>query len=277
LSAQNVREGYVEVDGARLYFQDRGSGSSIVFVHGWGLDLSYWEPVIERLSRRYRTVAYDSRGAGRSSGALPPYPLARLVEDLTAVVGHLGLQNAVLCGHSLGGDTVLQHGVTYPRAAPALVVADAPGPCDFWTSRFSYFGFKIILAISSWLGVSPAQKSLMPLFRDLLWSSGFQSSHPAVIRGWEEQFLAASLPGLLTSFRAMAYRKNLAAGIAVPTLLIRGTLDRLVPQRTAAYYQRRIAGSQLALIAGSGHMTLSEQPEVFSERVEAFFARVGIS
>ena len=273
MSAQNVRDGYVEVEGARLYFQDRGSGPPIVFVHGWGLDLSYWAPVIERLSGSYRTVAYDSRGAGRSTGALPRYLLARLVEDLSSVIRNLGLDRPVLCGHSLGGDTVLQHAVTYPHAAPALVVADAPGPCNFWTSRLSYLGFRVILAISSWLGVDPVQKPLEPLFRDLLWSKGFQSSHPEEIQGWKDQFLGSSVAGLLTSFRAMAYRKNLVAGIAVPTLLIRGALDRLVPQRTFAQYHRRIPGSQLELIAASGHMTLSEKPEEFSKLVEAFLSQ----
>src|SRR5262245_10500938 len=170
----HLRRGYVEVEGARLYCEERGSGPAIVFVHGWGLDLSYWLPVMKLLSRRYRTIAYDARGAGRSSGALPPYPLARLVEDLSAVIRHFGLVRPVLCGHSLGGDTVLQHGVTYPQAARKLVVADSPGPYDFWTSRLSYFGFKVILAIADCLGVDPPQKPLMGLFRDLLWSKDFQ-------------------------------------------------------------------------------------------------------
>src|SRR5688572_8567141 len=103
-------------DGVRLYYEEAGAGLPIVFVHEFSGDLRSWEPQIQHFSRRYRCIAFNARGYPPSDvpAAVGKYSQKNAVEDLAAILRHLKLPRAHIMGCSMGAQTTLYFGLTYP-------------------------------------------------------------------------------------------------------------------------------------------------------------------
>lgn len=116
----------VETNGFETYYERRGDGDPVVFVHGLGLDHRLWLPQFAALEDEYETVAYDYRGHGRTGPTeTSEYSISLLAEDLRALVEALGLENPVLCAHSYGGLVAAEYAIQYPDDVSGLVFADA--------------------------------------------------------------------------------------------------------------------------------------------------------
>src|ERR1700732_1823504 len=112
-------------DGVRLYYEETGSGTPIVFVHEFADDCRGFEPQIRYFSRRYRCVAYNARGYPPSDVPEDPerYSQDRARADIRAVLDALGIAKAHVVGLSMGGFATLHFGLQYPERALSLVVA----------------------------------------------------------------------------------------------------------------------------------------------------------
>src|SRR5215831_17124651 len=112
-------------DGVRLWFEETGSGSPILFIHEFAGDHRSWEPQVRALGRRHRCVTYDARGYPRSDVPEEPerYSQEQAVADAVAVLDHLGLERAHVVGLSMGGFCTLHLGLRHPERARSLTVA----------------------------------------------------------------------------------------------------------------------------------------------------------
>ena len=90
-----------EVNGTRLYYEMSGSGDPIVLIHGFTFDVRMWDDQVQAFSQQYQVIRYDVRGFGRS--ALPTEQAYARVDDLKALLDHLGIAGAYLLGLSMGG------------------------------------------------------------------------------------------------------------------------------------------------------------------------------
>src|SRR5689334_25349953 len=123
----------VPVDGGTLWAEDSGGdGMPVVLVHGGWADSRVWQPLISLLPAGTRTVRYDARGYGRSAPPTAPYTQ---LDDLKAVLDHIGISSAVVVGHSGGGATALSLALDDPQRVSQLVllatgVSDYPWPLD---------------------------------------------------------------------------------------------------------------------------------------------------
>ena len=129
---QRTRVGWVEVRvpvaGGTLWAEDTsGDGTSVVLIHADWTDSRIWDPLIPLLRDRYRVIRYDLRGFGRSSR--PVEPFTRL-DDLQALLGHFGIEQAVAVGHSGGGGTALGLALHHPDRVRGLILI-APGIHDY--------------------------------------------------------------------------------------------------------------------------------------------------
>lgn len=116
---------FAELSGARIFYQQIGRGPDLVFLHGLAANHAFWFTRIAfALKQRYRLTLYDLRGHGRSS--MPPsgYTSQQQAEDLAELMDHLRLQDAILVGHSFGGNVALHFATLFPERVRALVVAD---------------------------------------------------------------------------------------------------------------------------------------------------------
>ena len=113
---------YATSDGARLYYEEAGKGTPIVFVHEFADDLHSWEPQMRFFSRRYRCIAYNARGYPPSDvpKRTSQYSQAIAADDIANVMRHVGVRKAHIVGCSMGGYATLHFGLRYPRMALSL-------------------------------------------------------------------------------------------------------------------------------------------------------------
>jgi pimeloyl-ACP methyl ester carboxylesterase len=113
-------------DGIEVAYDVRGNGNlTVVLVHGWSCDRNYWQAQIEPLSRDYQVVTLDLAGHGQSGSARREWSIAAFGSDVAAVVAHLAVRDAVLVGHSMGGDVVLEAALQLPGRVRGIVWVDA--------------------------------------------------------------------------------------------------------------------------------------------------------
>src|SRR5947209_4980654 len=105
-----VREGYIPVEGADIYYREVGQGQPIIILHGgFDLDHAYFLPDMDRLADSYRLIYYDQRGRGKSVGNVENMSIESELQDLDAVREYFGLRSVGLLGHSWGGVLVMEY------------------------------------------------------------------------------------------------------------------------------------------------------------------------
>src|SRR5437867_96982 len=112
------------IDDLDLEYIDKGSGLPVVFIHGFPYNKSMWSSQIDALSERYRVIAPDLRGHGESAAPVGPYLMEVLAYDIKRLLDHLNIENAVICGFSMGGYVTFAFYRLYPDRVLALILAD---------------------------------------------------------------------------------------------------------------------------------------------------------
>lgn len=125
---------YFENLGARLYYEEKGRGTALIFLHGAGWDMQQWKRQVEYFSQMYHVITLDARGHGKST--LPPGEVSPEIfwQDVRGLMNHLGIEKAIICGLSLGGHTAIQLAIHEPERVISLILIGAP--C---TNRFDLY------------------------------------------------------------------------------------------------------------------------------------------
>jgi pimeloyl-ACP methyl ester carboxylesterase len=267
----------VAKDGTRLYYEEAGSGTPLVFVHEFAGDHRSWEPQLRFFARTFRCVAFNARGFPPSDipedGAR--YSQAHARDDIIAVLDHLRMDKAHLVGLSMGGFAVLHAGITHPGRARSLVI----GGCGYGAEPDQKAKFQAeceAAAASFDANWSEASKkyALGPT------RVQFQNKDP---RGWAEfaqQLRDGSSRGHALTMRGVQMKRpslyELTGDmkkIDLPTLIITGDEDDpcLEP---ALLMKRSIRTSGLVVLPCSGHTINIEEPEAFNRAVLEFLIRV---
>lgn len=265
-------------DGVRLYYEEAGAGTPIVFVHEFAGDHRSWQPQMAHFARNYRCVTYGARGFPPSDVPTEPerYSQARAVDDIAAILDAIGEDSAFIVGNSMGGFAALHFALTYPERTLGAVVAGCGYGADPQVRPNFQAESEVIAkafedegsaSMSKWYGVGPARVQ-------------FEAKDP---RGHREhvQVLAEHDPvGAANTMRGVQIarpslyemRDQLAA--CQPAILIvagdedNGALDAdLMMKRT-------IPRCGLAILPKSGHVTNLEEPALFNYHVDAFLTAV---
>jgi pimeloyl-ACP methyl ester carboxylesterase len=264
-------------DGVKLFYEETGSGTPLVFVHEFAGDHRSWEPQVRFFSRYFRCVAFNARGFPPSDvpedGSRYSQQIAR--DDVVAVLDHLEIDKAHVCGHSMGGFAALHVGIAYPGRCRSLVVAG----CGYGAEpdKKEKFAAECEAAASSfesnWAEAS-RKYALGPT------RVQHQIKDP---RGWQEfsdQLTGGSGKGHALTMRGVQMKRpslwelrEEMRKIEIPTLIIIGDEDDpcLEP---GLLMKRHIATSGLVVLPCSGHNINIEEPEAFNRELLAFFLRV---
>jgi pimeloyl-ACP methyl ester carboxylesterase len=264
-------------DGTRLYYEESGSGTPLIFIHEFAGDHRSWEPQMRFFARYFRCIAYNARGFPPSDvpedGAR--YSQVHARDDAIAVLDHLKIDRAHVVGLSMGGFAALHVGITYPQRARSLVI----GGCGYGAEPDKKEKFRAECEAaaasfeSNW--AEAAKKYALGPTR-----VQFQNKDP---RGWAEfaqQLLEQSPRGHALTMRGVQMRRpslwELVDGmkkIDVPTLILTGDEDDpcLEP---ALLMKRHIATSGLVVLPYSGHTINIEEPEAFNRALFEFFMLV---
>lgn len=260
---------------ASVSYVEMGEGPPVLFVHGLGGSWRNWLENIPYFARRHRVVALDLPGFGLSPAPPEQVSIAGYGDLLLRFADAVGLsRDTALVGHSMGGFIATESVLEAPERFRRMVLASAAG-VSFATmkeSRKAVIGLIVRLLLP--LATRRVESNLG---RSRLRKASFAGviAHPDLIRRemlWELGSYAVNSPSLVEAAYALAgydTREQLAK-ISVPTMIVWGEQDRLVPVEAAYDYARRIARSELSIIHDCGHMVELERPGRFNREVERF-------
>lgn len=251
------------INNTNIAYDDHGIGQPVLFLHAFPLNRSMWEYEITSLLReegnRFRLVSLDWRGFGESEIISEISTMELLAGDVAGLVDLLGIQQAILCGLSMGGYVAFAFLRKYPQRVAGLILADTRPGADTPEGRANR---EHVARLAETQGAGAIADHQVPL----LLSEYTRHYHPEVEIRVRQMIEAATPQGIAAASRGMAQRADstdLLAGITCPTLVIAGEHDALIPPDLAQGYASKIPGAQFAAIPNAGHLSNLEQPEIF--------------
>jgi pimeloyl-ACP methyl ester carboxylesterase len=258
IAVAQAREGYAELPGARLWYEDRGGGGApVVFLHANTGSSRNWEHQMSVFSARgYRPIAYDRRGWGRSTtkpGAAP----GTAADDLHALMKHLGIDRFHLVGTAAGGFVAFDYALSFPEQLRSLVVANSIGGVQ--DEEYLELGRRLR---------PPQFAELPPDLREL--GPSYRAAEPEGTRRWVElEHMSRQRDAPSQPLRNRITFSALES-IQAPVLLITGGADLYAPPPLLRMFAARLEGSKSLVVPEVGHSTYWEQPDVFNEAVLEF-------
>jgi pimeloyl-ACP methyl ester carboxylesterase len=265
-------------DGVRLYYEEAGTGIPILFVHEFSGDLRSWEAQIQHFSRRYRCIAFNARGYPPSEvpTGVSKYSHTMAVDDMVAILRHAKIKKAHIMGCSMGAQSTLHFGLTYPRMALTLTTIGAGSGATFKTRaqflrnveenarRYEEEG---LAAVIERVRTAPNRVQLA-------------RKNPRAFENFCERFLEHSAQGCAYIQRGVqARRPSLLSlerqfrALSVPTHLVVGDEDPGAIE-PALFMKRTCAAARLTIAPATGHLVNVEEPELLNRLTESFYALV---
>ncbi len=242
-----------------LHFEDYGTGSPVVLIHGWPLSARSWEAQISPLvAAGHRVIAYDRRGFGESSQPWSGYDYDTFAADLHSLMTQLDLSDAALVGFSMGGGEVARYIGRYGAArVNRAVLASSVTRC-LYRSDSNPEGDRDDATIASAQGSVTADRlAFLEGFATKFFSAGGTLRVSEAQRAYTVRTAAAASPkgtlDCIAAFGRADFRADLAT-FRLPTLVLHGDSDAIVPvEISGARAHRLIAGSTLTLVPGAPH------------------------
>ena len=258
----------VQVNTTYLAYDDHGIGIPVLFLHAFPLNREMWQGEVTALlgDGRYRLVALDWRGFGESDITTPVSTMEQFADDVAGLMDLLGIQQAVLCGLSMGGYAAFAFLRKYPQRVAGLVLADTRPGAD---SPEAQANRENVARIAEMQGVAAIADLQVPR----LLSGYTRQHHPEVEIRVRHLIDTATPQGIAAASRGMAQRADssgLLVGITCPTLVIVGEEDSLIPPAVVQEYASQIPGVQFVVIPRAGHLSNLEQPELFLQTIRGF-------
>jgi pimeloyl-ACP methyl ester carboxylesterase/acyl-CoA thioesterase FadM len=259
---------HLAVRGIALAMDVQGDGTPILFIHGFPLDRTVWRPVMAKLTG-WRRIAPDLRGMGLSDLA-DRYSMADYADDLAALLDALNAAQAVICGLSMGGYIAFEMLRRHRERVKALILCNTRAEADSEEGRRKRDEMIELLEREgpSALAETMIPKLLAPLSLGAM---------PQVVEHLKSMITGSPADGLAGALRAMRDRPDstpLLTEIAVPTLVIAGRDDQLIPPAASRKMAEAIPNAQFTLIPDAGHLAPLEQPVATSRVIAEFLEAV---
>ena len=256
------------INNVQLAYDDHGMGLPVIFLHAFPLNRRMWEGELMALlgEERYRLVALDWRGFGESEITTGISSMELFAGDVAGLMDALGIQNAILCGLSMGGYAAFAFLRKYPQRVAGLILADTRPGADTPEAQANR---ENVAQIAETQGTGTIADLQVPR----LISEYTRKRHPEVEARVRQLIDEATPQGIAAASRGMAQRADsteLLGGISCPTLVIVGEQDALIPPAVTQDYAGRIPGVQFAVIPQAGHLSNLEQPEAFLQAIGGF-------
>jgi pimeloyl-ACP methyl ester carboxylesterase len=247
-------------DGTELYWESTGAGAPVLLVMGLGMNATGWWRTTPVLAERFRVIAFDNRGVGRSGRPPGPYTVAGMADDAMAVLDAAGEEAAHVYGISLGGMIAQEIALRHPRRLRALVLAattpggEAAVAADDATQSF----FR--------------RRAEMPA-DEAVWASVPYNYASATRRRGGDRIAHDIEQRLRFPIEPEPYTAQLEAAqghdtldrlgaVTAPTLVVHGAEDRMIPPANAELLARAIPGAGLLVWPGAAHLLFTDAPEI---------------
>jgi pimeloyl-ACP methyl ester carboxylesterase len=261
----------VEINGIRMAYDVVGSGPTVVLIHGFPLCRRMWQPQVQALAAAgFRAVVPDLRGYGESQAGDRPGGMDLFADDLIALMDHLKIDRAVVGGMSMGGYVLLNLLARYPQRVVAACFIVTRSDADDETGR----GKRNHLIGEIEAGNPGAVPTA---FAPLLFAGQTVTERPQLVeevRGW---MVATDPVGLVLGLQAIRDRvdsNQLLPTLTLPALVVGARDDKAIPPDKSTYLAEHIAGAELCMIDGGGHMVNLEQVEAFNNGLIGFLQQL---
>lgn len=248
---------------AQLYAVSFGAApQTILALGGWIGSWELWTEPFSLLSPFWHTIAYDHRGSGATLASPESITCTSLVEDLFAVLDSFAVDHCVLAAESAGAVTALQAVLQQPERFRGLVIVDGL----YHRERPRGGGDPFVAALQADFHATLDQ------FVDAC----VVEANSEALRRWGRQIVGRSTPEAAIRLYESMYDVDLRpqlAQITLPTLIIHGEQDRIVPVSVAQELAAQLPNNQLILLPGAGHVPTITQPQAITNAINAFFTR----
>ena len=270
----------VRLHGREVAYVVGGEGPTLLLIHGIGGDWRTWEPVLDGLARQHHVVAVDLPGHGGSAKGAGDYSLGALASALRDLGGALGLERATVVGHSLGGGIAMQFAYQFPERCERLVLVSSGGlgPDVGLILRLATLpGSELFLSLSA-----PAARRLVDLagsvgrklrIRAAADAEHYARAYAALAEPETRAAFLGTLRGVVgTRGQLVDARDRLYLAGQMPTLIVWGARDAVLPVDHGHAAQEAIPGSRLEIFEDAGHLPQLDEPGRFVNAVDDFMA-----
>ncbi len=257
------------VNNLELHYTDSGieHASPVVFIHGFPFSHEMWEEQIKLLADTHRVIAYDVRGHGKSQLGDGHLLIDFLVDDLFALMDHLGIQSANIVCLSMGGYIALRGVEREPERFLSLVLSNTKSESDTNEAKTKRAG--AIRTIRN-----DGVKAFADNFLKSIFAQDSFDKRPEAVRKIRTTIENTSPDTLCSTLIALAARTDTTetlTKINVPTLILVGKNDQLTPPAAAQGMANRIRDAQIHILPDAAHMSNLENPEEFNSYLRNFF------
>lgn len=260
--------------GPTVHYRDEGprTAPAIVLLHGSNADLHTWQPWVDRLKTRYRVIRFDQRGHGLTGAAPGGYDADAFAADIGKFADAFKLERFVLGGNSMGGANAARYAMLHPERLAGLVLIDAGG-APVKREGGGNLAFTVLrLPVIGPLASQLAHRSLVE--RSLRQSVTNQAvvTDAAIDRYWELARLPENRVATRERFSQpwTQFTAEQVARIAVPTLVMWGEEDSLIPFAAADWFMDHLPNARLVSYKVTGHLPMEELPDQSAADLERF-------
>lgn len=259
------------VNGITLAYTDEGGGTPLVFVHGFPLSRDTWSKQVEAFRSTHRVIAPDLRGLGQSEAQPGTNTMERFADDVHALLRQLETGPVVLVGHSMGGYVALAFARRYPEMLRGLVLVATKAGADTQEGAAGRRATAEKVKLEGTDGVVGAMAPRMLA----------AGNHDAAMAAQVRELMEPSKPeGVIGALLGMAERPDstpMLGLIRVPTLVVTGADDTIIPPAESETLANGIPDAQLRVIPNAGHLVAFERPDELNAALKEWLDRAAAS
>lgn len=247
-----------------MYYEEHGSGDPLVLIMGLGGDLQAWAQQVPVLSRHFRVITFDNRGAGRTSAPDRPYSIATMADDVADLLDQLNVPKAHILGFSMGGYIAQEFALKYPgRVDRLILLATAPA--------IDGYGRNVV---KGWMDVrrsNMSREQVVRLSSTWLYSAELMNDpdrfERSVTNSLNNPYAQQDHAFIRQAQAVLAFdARDRLANVKAETLILAGNEDILVPPRNSEALAKLIPGAKLRVLSGA-HLGCIEFPGEYNTAV----------
>ncbi|MGX1886570.1 alpha/beta fold hydrolase [Streptomyces sp. NPDC055287] len=262
---------YVEANGTRIWTESRGQGPDVLLIAGLSDPAEAWQEQLDGLSDRYRVIAFDNRGSGRTPLPDGPLSVAMMADDAAELLRGLRVDRAHVAGFSGGSAIAQELALRHPEAVRSLVLMSTWARADAYFTTMARFWHWLVTE-------APDERAMLEAF--FLWMYTPRAHADGTVQRIIDETLAFPYPQSADAFQRQLEpfmrhdTLDRLSGITAPTLVLAGERDITTPPRLGRVVADAIPGARFEVMAEEAHQPFQESPDLFNVRVDAFWREV---
>ena len=263
----------VKSNGIELYYEIHGRGQPLLLIAGVGYGAWFWHKLVQELKDDFQVIVFDNRGSGQSDQPDGPYSVPMMAADTAGLLDALELKDAIVMGHSLGGFIAQELAVSRPELIGKLILAST-----------NHGGMQVVPITPEAMEVLTNREGdpveLVKRGIEIACAPGFGDKHPEVVKELMDyrftnpvppsQYQAQVAAGAGTAVYTPDLVEKRLGSIQVPTLILFGEHDRVVPPGNAELMAGKIPDARVEIIPNTGHIFPIEDPSAAAEIIRNF-------